>query len=166
MRHKLGRYYARLYVGDKEKWVSLKTTLISVAKARMKSDDQVNDLREAKAYLARCSQAPHWSAKGQRGCQSECATGKDKDSRAWPPGSPRRDFPTSIIARIASCTASRSAHWRFGYICHLFTPTADHFPAFQQPLAAKFILPGSDDFPVLGHPGQPPQHLHFSIRLL
>ena len=47
MRHKSGRYYARLYVGDKEKWVSLKTTLLSVAKARMKSDDTVNDFREA-----------------------------------------------------------------------------------------------------------------------
>ena len=46
MRHKSGRYYARLYVGDKEKWVSLKTNLLSVAKARMKSNDDVNDFRE------------------------------------------------------------------------------------------------------------------------
>ena len=28
LRHKAGWYYARLYVRDKEKWVSLKTTLL------------------------------------------------------------------------------------------------------------------------------------------
>jgi hypothetical protein len=39
-RHKSGRYYARLYVGDKEKWISLRTNLLSVAKAKMKSDDE------------------------------------------------------------------------------------------------------------------------------
>ncbi len=47
MGHKSGRYYARLYVGDKEKWVSLKTNLLSVVKARMKSDDEVNEIRDA-----------------------------------------------------------------------------------------------------------------------
>jgi integrase len=47
MRHKSGRYYARVFVGDKEKWIPLKTNLLSVAKARMKSDDDVNDFREA-----------------------------------------------------------------------------------------------------------------------
>jgi hypothetical protein len=34
LRHKSGRYYARLYVGDKEKWVSLHTNLLETAKSR------------------------------------------------------------------------------------------------------------------------------------
>ncbi len=43
MRHESGRYYARLYVGDKKKWVSFKTNLLSVAEARRKSEEEVND---------------------------------------------------------------------------------------------------------------------------
>jgi hypothetical protein len=33
LRHRSDRYYARLDVGDKEKWVSLKTDVLEVAKA-------------------------------------------------------------------------------------------------------------------------------------
>jgi integrase len=46
MRHKTGRYYARLYVGDKEKWVSLRTDLLEVAKARFRTDEGVLAIRE------------------------------------------------------------------------------------------------------------------------
>lgn len=36
-RHKNGRYYVRTYAGGKEKWNTLRTTLLSVAKNRMKT---------------------------------------------------------------------------------------------------------------------------------
>ena len=49
MRHKSGRYYARLYVGDKEKWVSLKTDVFEVAKVRMRSDEKVASVRERRS---------------------------------------------------------------------------------------------------------------------
>ena len=48
MRHKSGIYYARLYVGDKEKWVSLKTRSSEIAKGKMRKDEEVNDIYEAK----------------------------------------------------------------------------------------------------------------------
>lgn len=48
MRHKSGRYYARLYVGDKEKWVSLKTNLLEVARSRMRTDQTVSEIQEAR----------------------------------------------------------------------------------------------------------------------
>lgn len=35
-RHRNGRYYVRTFAGGKEKWASMKTTLLSVAKNRMK----------------------------------------------------------------------------------------------------------------------------------
>jgi hypothetical protein len=41
MRHKSGRYYARLYSGGQEKWVSLKTTLFEIAKASLGTDEAV-----------------------------------------------------------------------------------------------------------------------------
>jgi integrase len=47
MRHKTGNYYARLFVGGKEKWVSLKTHSLEVAKGKMRSDEEVSDVRDA-----------------------------------------------------------------------------------------------------------------------
>lgn len=47
LRHKSGTYYARLFVSNKEKWVSLKTKLLEVARGRMRSDETVVDLRNA-----------------------------------------------------------------------------------------------------------------------
>jgi site-specific recombinase XerD len=47
MRHKTGTYYARLFMAGKEKWVSLKTHSLEVAKGKMRADEQVNDIREA-----------------------------------------------------------------------------------------------------------------------
>jgi integrase len=46
MRHKTGNYYARLYLGDKEKWVSLRTDILEVAKARFRTDEGVLAIRE------------------------------------------------------------------------------------------------------------------------
>jgi integrase len=46
LRHRTGLYYARLFVGDKEKWVSLKTKLLEVARARMRSDETVSEVRD------------------------------------------------------------------------------------------------------------------------
>jgi hypothetical protein len=46
LRHKTGNYYARLYVGDKEKWGSLRTNLLEVAKARFRTDEGVLKIRE------------------------------------------------------------------------------------------------------------------------
>lgn len=46
MRHKTGRYYARLYLGDKEKWVSLRTDILEVAKAKFRTDEGVLAIRE------------------------------------------------------------------------------------------------------------------------
>lgn len=46
VRHKSGVYYARLFVGGKEKWVSLKTRLIEVAKAKLK--EEKSDIEEAR----------------------------------------------------------------------------------------------------------------------
>lgn len=43
-----GRYYARLFAGGKEKWVSLKTTLFEVAKAKLGTDASVTEVREGK----------------------------------------------------------------------------------------------------------------------
>ena len=48
LRHKSGRYYARVYAGDKKKWVSLKTTLVEVARARMQTDETVVEIRKAR----------------------------------------------------------------------------------------------------------------------
>lgn len=45
-RHRNGRYYVRTYAGGKEKWASLKTTLLSVAKHRVKEHlDAADKLR-------------------------------------------------------------------------------------------------------------------------
>ncbi len=46
LRHKTGIYYARLYLGDKEKWVSLRTNLLEVAKSRYHTDENVVAIRE------------------------------------------------------------------------------------------------------------------------
>jgi integrase len=49
VRHKSGTYYARLFIGGKEKWRSLKTTLLEIAKARMQTDETVTAIRVAQA---------------------------------------------------------------------------------------------------------------------
>jgi integrase len=49
VRHKSGTYYARLFIGGKEKWRSLKTPLLEIAKARMQTDKTVTAIRAAKA---------------------------------------------------------------------------------------------------------------------
>lgn len=49
VRHKSGTYYARLFIGGKEKWRSLKTPLLEIAKARMGTDEAVKAIRVAKA---------------------------------------------------------------------------------------------------------------------
>jgi integrase len=49
MRHKSGRYYARLFTGGKEKWISLETNLFEVAKNKMGSDASVNDIRKSQS---------------------------------------------------------------------------------------------------------------------
>jgi integrase len=46
LRHRGGGYYARLYVAGKEKWLSLDTTLLEVAKAKL--DEEKKALAEAK----------------------------------------------------------------------------------------------------------------------
>jgi integrase len=46
MRHKSGTYYARLYIGDKEKWVSLRTDILEVAKAKFRTHEDVLAIRE------------------------------------------------------------------------------------------------------------------------
>ena len=49
LRHnRSGRYYARLFSGGKEKWVSLKTTLFEVAKSQMGSNEAVAEVRKGK----------------------------------------------------------------------------------------------------------------------
>jgi hypothetical protein len=45
LRHKSGVYYARLFVGGKEKWRSLKIPLLEIAKARMRTDETVVAIR-------------------------------------------------------------------------------------------------------------------------
>lgn len=53
LRHnRTGRYYARLFAGGKEKWVSLKTTLFEVAKAKMGTDEAVSEVRQGKVNQA------------------------------------------------------------------------------------------------------------------
>lgn len=37
VRHKSGRYYARIYAGGKETWKALKTDLLEVAKAKLRA---------------------------------------------------------------------------------------------------------------------------------
>jgi integrase len=50
LRHnRSGRYYARLFSGGKEKWVSLKTTLFEVAKAQMGNNETVAEVRQGRA---------------------------------------------------------------------------------------------------------------------
>jgi integrase len=46
MRHKTGNYYARLYLGNKEKWVSLRTDILEVAKSKYRTHDDVLAIRE------------------------------------------------------------------------------------------------------------------------
>ena len=46
MRHKTGRYYARLFIGNKEKWVSLRTDILEVAKAKFRTNEDVLAIRE------------------------------------------------------------------------------------------------------------------------
>jgi integrase len=46
MRHKTGNYYARLYLGNKEKWVSLRTDILEVAKAKFRTHEDVLAIRE------------------------------------------------------------------------------------------------------------------------
>ena len=41
MRHKTGNYYARLYLVNKEKWVSLRTDLLEVAKSKFRTHKDV-----------------------------------------------------------------------------------------------------------------------------
>lgn len=36
MRHKSGRYYARIFAGGKEAWKSLRTDILEVAKAKLR----------------------------------------------------------------------------------------------------------------------------------
>jgi site-specific recombinase XerD len=40
LRHRGGGYYARLYVAGKEKWLSLETTLLEVAKSKLKEEQE------------------------------------------------------------------------------------------------------------------------------
>ncbi len=49
VRHKSGTYYARLFIGGKEKWRSLKTPLLEIAKAKMSTDETVKAIRVAQA---------------------------------------------------------------------------------------------------------------------
>jgi hypothetical protein len=44
-----GHIYARLYIGGKEKWRSLKTPLLEIAKAKMRTDETVQAIRVAQA---------------------------------------------------------------------------------------------------------------------
>ena len=46
LRHRGGAYYARLYVAGKEKWLSLVTSLLEVAKAKLEEEKKA--LAEAK----------------------------------------------------------------------------------------------------------------------
>ena len=46
LRHKSGRYYARYFIGGKEKWVSLKTNLLEVAKARLETEPNGANIRQ------------------------------------------------------------------------------------------------------------------------
>jgi hypothetical protein len=46
LRHRTGIYYARLYIGDKEKWVWLRTNLLEVAKSRFLTGENVVAIRE------------------------------------------------------------------------------------------------------------------------
>ena len=50
VRHKSGTYYARLFIGGKEKWRSLKTPLLEIAKARMSTDEEVKAIRDAQGH--------------------------------------------------------------------------------------------------------------------
>ena len=52
LRHKSGAYYARIFAGGKEKWLSLKTNLFEVAKAQMKSDKTIAETRHANTVNA------------------------------------------------------------------------------------------------------------------
>jgi integrase len=54
LRHnRSGRYYARLFSGGKEKWVSLGTTLFEVAKSKMETDETVTDARQGRVDAKR-----------------------------------------------------------------------------------------------------------------
>jgi len=46
LRHRSGVYYARLYLGDKEKWFSLRTNILEVALSRFETNDEVVAVRE------------------------------------------------------------------------------------------------------------------------
>ena len=46
MRHKTGRYYARLFIGNKEKWVSLRTDILEVAKSKFRTHEDILAIRE------------------------------------------------------------------------------------------------------------------------
>jgi integrase len=54
-RHSNGRYYVRTFAGGKEKWTGLKTTLLSVAKNRMKEHLEAADKLKASGELANVS---------------------------------------------------------------------------------------------------------------
>jgi len=64
LRHKSGRYYARIFANGKETWKTLKTDLLEVAKAK---------LRDIIGEVEKASHALHAEERGNR-TMEDCST--------------------------------------------------------------------------------------------